>query len=234
MTFLKRYSPEHYIIITLVILAAVNITQLTEIIHVISAVVVASVVDVFLFYVRNRKKQIPTLAIISGLIIGLVLIPDPVMGAAAALIAMLSKHIISWKGRNVFNPAAFGLLATMILFSTVTTWWGVIHWLIVPLGLLVAWRIGRLTTSFSFLIAYFVIFFIQAPLLSQLTDYTLYFFAFIMVLEPVTSPFVKKGKIIFGAGIAVLVQIFAFIPTDIFLLALLIMNLLTQKLNKVK
>ena len=70
-----------------------------------------------------------------------------------------------------------------------------------------------------------------------LADYTAFFFAFVMVLEPVTSPFTRKGKLIFGALVALLgimLPLFLHVPADLFLGSLLVMNLFTSRLNKLK
>lgn len=67
----------------------------------------------------SSAGRIPTGALISGLIVALIL-PEGqpwYVPLAAASIAIGSKHLLRRQGRNVFNPAAFGITASVLLFS---------------------------------------------------------------------------------------------------------------------
>ncbi|MDI6721314.1 MAG: RnfABCDGE type electron transport complex subunit D, partial [Candidatus Aenigmarchaeota archaeon] len=71
--------------------------------------------------------------------------------------------------------------------------------------------------------------------LHELLDFMLFFFAFIMLIEPVTTPSAKKGQIIFGAATAMLSAAFAmYTRIDFFLVSLLIMNIFTYRLNRIR
>ncbi|MBI4171061.1 MAG: RnfABCDGE type electron transport complex subunit D [Candidatus Aenigmarchaeota archaeon] len=230
----KMLEAEHVLIAMLLILAALTFS-IGNILHLVIAPLTAAVLDFLLAWLIDKRKDFPYLGLISGLIIALLLAPNPVFAFVAAVIAMAGKYIIRIRKRNIFNPAAFSLFV-MSIFGIVTAWWGVLHWIVIPLGLLVAYKIRRLETSLSFLAVYFIIFFIIKGVL-PLEDYTAYFFAFVMVLEPVTSPATRKGKIIFGPAVALLALLLplaANLPVNLFLGSLLIMNLFTPYLNKLK
>ncbi len=67
--------------------------------------------------------------------------------AAVGTIAMVSKYLITWRGRHVFNPSNLGLvLAFLILGSEraepLQFWWGPISpALLIVLGTIVARRV---------------------------------------------------------------------------------------------
>lgn len=231
----NRIDVYHLIIIFLVFagLSAVYLTgNVSFLLQLIAAPLAAAIMDIGISYSKTRRLIKPLTAIISGLIIALVLPLSPLhVIAFAAAAAMILKHIIRRKGRNIFNPAALGLLAASVLFSTDTSWW-VSASLLTILGFLVVLKLGRLRTSAAFLAVYFII--VYATTQQLVIDFTAVFFATIMLIEPKTSPFTKNGKIVFGVAAAVLVtavQLLS-IGKDPFLVSLLAMNLLTGVINR--
>jgi Na+-translocating ferredoxin:NAD+ oxidoreductase RnfD subunit len=81
------------------------------------ATATAGGLDVALRTVATGARVIPTGAVISGLIVAL-LLPEGqpwYVPLAAASIAIGSKHLLRWRG-NVFNPAALGITASVLLF----------------------------------------------------------------------------------------------------------------------
>lgn len=234
LDFPRKLQAEHILVAMLLILAALFVSA-ENFFNLIVAPATAAVLDFMLANFISKRKAFPWLGLISGLIIALLLAPNPLFAFVAATIAIAGKYIIRIKKRNIFNPAAFALFVLSI-FGIVTAWWGVLHWIVVPLGLLVAYKIRRLETSLSFLVAYFLaIYAVKGAF--PLEDYTAYFFAFVMVLEPVTSPFARKGKLIFGPAVALLavfLPLFVNVPVNLFLGALLLMNLFVPFLNKLR
>ncbi len=230
----KKLAAEHVLIAMLLVLAALTFSN-GNILQLVIAPLTAALLDFFLSFLIDKRKCFPYLGLISGLIIALLLAPDPVFAFVAAVIAMAGKYIIRIRKRNIFNPAAFSLFV-MSIFGITTAWWGVLHWAVIPLGLIVAYKIRRLETSLSFLAVYFVVFYTIKNTF-PLEDYTAYFFAFVMVLEPVTSPFTGKGKVIFGPAVALLALLLPLtvnVPVNLFLGSLLLMNLFTPYINKLK
>ena len=232
--FFRELQAEHVLIAMLLVLAALSFS-FSSMPHLVIAPAAAALLDFFLAWLIDKRKGFPYLGLITGLIIALLLAPNPVFALAASVIAIGSKYIIRIKKRNIFNPAAFALFILSI-FGIVTAWWGALYWIVVPLGLLVAYRIRRLETSLSFLLVYFLAMYsIKGAF--PLEDYTAYFFAFVMVLEPMTSPFARKGKLIFGPAVAVIgvfLPLFVNVPVNLFLGALLLMNIFTPWLNRLK
>ena len=175
------------------------------------AVIVAAVLDVGATWARQRSWLFPDGAAVSGLIVALVLSPrEPLyVPATASLVAIGSKHLLRTprlKRVNVFNPAAVGLLACIVLFSSRQSWWGALPDLpapaILPLlaaGYVITERINKLPQVLAFLGAYVGLLAMSALLthgqserLAEVfrTPYisAALFFAFFMLTDPVTSP----------------------------------------------
>ncbi|MFQ5968049.1 MAG: RnfABCDGE type electron transport complex subunit D [Acidimicrobiia bacterium] len=83
------------------------------------AATTACVLDVPLRSAITGVRRFPKGALISGLIVAL-LLPEGqpwYVPLAAAAIAIGSKHLVRWRGRHVFNPAAAGIAVSILLFS---------------------------------------------------------------------------------------------------------------------
>src|SRR5262249_41887085 len=68
--------------------------------------------------------------------------------AATAAVGLLSKHVIRWRGRHIFNPSNFGLVLCFLLLGEnraepLDFWWGPMSpWLALAIALIV---LGGLT-----------------------------------------------------------------------------------------
>jgi Na+-translocating ferredoxin:NAD+ oxidoreductase RnfD subunit len=71
--------------------------------------------------------------------------------------------------------------------------------------------------------------------LRHILGYLSYFYIFIMIIEPKTSPVKPGGQIIFGAGIAILIFILTEfgVKFDVELFSLLVLNIMVLLVNKV-
>lgn len=173
--------------------------------QVLICVLSAVCLDYIIVYIKFRKKFFSTSAIISGLILALILKPGVnwYVLISAVIIAIGSKYIIRIKGKHIFNPANFGLLFCMFVFRTYLVWWGAgISWLVLVLGCIIAYRFKRFHLILSFLITQSVLLGIYfaltgAPVLRAVLMSNP-FFAFVMLVEPKTSPANRKGRIIYG------------------------------------
>lgn len=200
-----------------------------------AAAVIADFVISFIFF---KKKQLPKSAIISGLIIALILEPSGSITAKAlaALIAILSKHLIKLGSTNVFNPAAFSLLLSNVFLGTFSSWWAASTAFSLPLGLFISYKIRKLEISLAFLLSYFLLFtlFGYVDIIRELGGSASLFLAFFMLTEPKTSPHSLKGKYAFGilAAAVALVMKIANINADFLLLGLLVSNLFAKQLDK--
>lgn len=209
----------------------------------ITAVGAGITVDLLHDHVRGGHG-VPGGAIITGLIVGGIVFPGNLsMAAGITALAMALKHIVAVDGRNLFNPAALGLYAGAAVLGTGLTWWVAGTPLVFALGLLSTAWLGIWGVALSFLLTYWALTAVLMPdmlfgpgvTLASLFTGRLVFFAFIMVVEPVTSPNQTWSRVVYGAAVAVLAILFQLaapllpawsgpLLADTLLLALLVMN----------
>jgi Na+-translocating ferredoxin:NAD+ oxidoreductase RnfD subunit len=237
---LSRYlhSMHVWTIVLLVsIAAAASLARNAFPLSLAGAIVSASFFDLALMRVRRRRLSFPLSAVITGLIIGSIapFTAPPLVVILASLVAIISKHAIRVTSFPVFNPAALGLLASLALFSLGDEWWAAVSIdiaghaaLLTPLLILAAYKARKLHTSLSFLLMTAILY-LAGGVVTTASDlaYALpYYFAFIMVPEPKTSPYPRRQQLAFGVSMAVLTSAFLFYNVRYaFFLALLTGNL---------
>ncbi|MBU2102599.1 MAG: RnfABCDGE type electron transport complex subunit D [Candidatus Omnitrophota bacterium] len=201
----------------------------------IIAVASCAFFDSLYSFIKSKKFRITESSLITGLIIGFVLVSSASWWffVLAGFLAINSKYFIRFKEKHIFNPAAAGIFSVVLIGNQATQWHGAFaSYFIIPFGLYIAWRIRKI----SIVCAYFLMsIFLSAmyaycskrPFIDQI-QYANYFFMFVMLIEPKTSPFGSRQKVVFG----LLVSLSAFIlytvkfAYDADLPALLIGNLL--------
>jgi len=167
----------------------------------------------------KKGLKFPYSGCISGIIIGSLAPIDAPIAAilTGALVAVVSKHLVKLKSRHVFNPATLGLLVSLSAFRLGDVWWaasqtGDLPGIIVPLSLFLAianYRAGKLMVSLPFLGVVSILYFATGAIefsgfssLAVLISSLPYYFAFIMLSEPKTSPNMPKEQIVFGITVA--------------------------------
>ncbi len=210
----------------------------------IVAVLTAVIADGAIKYFKTKKFVFSKSATISGLFVGNILAVGEAFHVViiAALLAILSKHIIKIKGKHIFNPASFGLVSVIYIFGAAHAWWASREFLaVLILGLYVVYRFERFHLVLAYLVSYALMFSVfslfagQNPsgILGQLLDPTLLFFTFLMLIEPKTSPFTTKGRIVFGIVAAFFTFALPFVYTfNLIPFNLLLANLTTPIINK--
>jgi Na+-transporting NADH:ubiquinone oxidoreductase subunit NqrB len=159
----------------------------------------------------------PKSALISGLSLCLLLRTQSLLLVfLAALITILSKFVLRWNKKHIFNPTNFGIVA-MILF-TGEVWvspgqWGSIAFfafLIACLGGLVVNRASRSDVTFVFIFFYLAFLFgrslsLGEPMtipLHRLESGALLLFTFFMISDPKTTPNSRFGRTLFAFLVA--------------------------------
>ena len=187
---------------------------------VLAAVVVAAGLDLAFVAIRRRKWVFPSGAILSGLFVALVLSPHEPLTVAvvASILAVGSKRLLRLNRSNVFNPAAFGLVATAILFGSGHSWWGSLPGLglagllvVTAGGAFVADRINKLPVVLTFLGGYFLLFSLSAIAgdAARFADvfrapdlHAALFFGLFMLDDPPTCPVRYRDQVQFGLVVA--------------------------------
>lgn len=165
--------------------------------------------------------------------------PGPLWHFAAGGAAMASKFLIRARGKHIFNPANFAVVAAILLFDA--AWispgqWGQVAWiagLIIVFAALVLGCARRLDIAVAFLLSYALFLFARAvwlgdPLaipLHQLQSGAVLIFTGFMITDPRSTADHRAGRILFAiavAALAVLLSIrFQLVGAPLFALALL-------------
>ena len=211
-------TPKGYVGITMfayLIIASVGYKNMMGIRNGLMAILAAVIVDLICNNIKGKYSSIPDGAVITGLIISLILSSTTsiLTIVGTAIIAILSKHLITFKKRPIFNPAAFGLLISVLLFQTGQSWWGAFGdlpvWTIAFLlvgGYIITNRINKFPQVFAYLLTSFLLLALMGffnigdavdALRPPFINATL-FFGFFMLTDPPTSPAKDKDQILFG------------------------------------
>jgi Na+-transporting NADH:ubiquinone oxidoreductase subunit NqrB len=153
--------------------------------------------------------------------------------AFAATIAILSKFLLQFNQKHIFNPANFGIICA-ILF-THEAWvspgqWGESMWYVgmfLICGGLVLKKVGRWDTTIAFLSFYFAMEAVRNVYLGWTWDVwshrmmsgSLVMFSFFMITDPRTIPNAKPARIIWTFTIALITFIlrnYFFMTTAVF------------------
>ena len=157
-------------------------------------------------------------ALISGLSLCLLLRTGSLaLAVVAALVTIASKFAIRWRGKHLFNPTNFGIVALM-LATDGKVWvspgqWGsaaLFGFLVAGLGGLVVNRAARSDVTYAFLASYLGVVLGRALWLGQpltipfhqLASGAFLIFTFYMVSDPRTTPDSRAGRIVFALLVA--------------------------------
>jgi len=154
---------------------------------------------------------------ITALIVALIM--DPVratdLSGVGALVfasvwAMASKFIFAVNRKHLFNPAAFGVVLPAFLLDHPASWWVGGNLPLLPLvlvgGFLVVRKLRRFDLVATFiLVALVTVVATTTPshyglaLRETLLSSPIFFFAFVMLTEPLTAPTMRLPRLVFGA-----------------------------------
>ena len=172
-----------------------------------------------------RIRKVPMNAessLITGLILALIIPPDSPQVSflfllCASLAALASKYVIAIRGKHIFNPAALGVVVTALFLDQWATWWAGGNLPMLPFvligGVLVLRKLRHTDLALAFLGVAMLS--ILAPVVisggellpalkSALVNASLFFFAFVMLTEPQTTPPRRTGRILYGALVGLL------------------------------
>jgi len=163
--------------------------------------------------------------LITGLSLSLLLrAEEPLMHAAAGVIAISSKFLLRIRGKHVFNPAGFAIVVVLLLSSG--AWispgqWGASIWfasLVGFLAIMVLHAARRTDIAIYFLVSHAALLCARAVWLGdpwaiplhQLQSGSVLIFTFFMISDPRTSPDSRLGRFLFAFAVAGLAHYLAF------------------------
>lgn len=208
------------------------------------AITLFTLLDLGLHYWKTKKYYYPFSSLVSGILIGLIIHYSQGMPLllTAVLLAFLSKHFLKLRGRHIFNPAAFGIVVSSLIFRSPISWWSVAPGgfilILILLTNLVISKLRRLQYPLIFLAGYFLFLLFKLDLthaLSLTLDGTVFLFVFVMLPEPMTSVisgFWKYGFALAVLGVLIISILINFTLVDPLLFALLMTNFITRITSK--
>jgi Na+-transporting NADH:ubiquinone oxidoreductase subunit NqrB len=168
-------------------------------------------------YICTRVWRLPAFdprsALISGLSLCLLLRTNSLgVAASGAVITIASKFVLRVRGKHIFNPTNFGIIAMMLLTDRVWTspgQWGnaaFFAFLMACLGGLVVNRATRSDVTYAFIASYLALIFARSAFLGEpmtiplhrLESGALLLFTFFMISDPRTTPDSRAGRIVFA------------------------------------
>ncbi len=217
----------------------------------ISAMVVAAIVDLALGRWRRGVWFFPDGALLTGLIVALVLSPVESMATAmgTAAIAIASKYVFRTRWSNVFNPAAFALVVAYFVFGAGESWWGALPDLptvavviLLAVGVFMADRVNKLPMALAFLGGYYGLFSLSAFVGNPAWVAEVFrspdvnaalFFALLMLDDPPTSPVKYPDQVCYGLIVAVVsYAVFLVVGAEYYLLAGVLVGNLWETLRR--
>jgi glycine betaine catabolism B len=152
---------------------------------------------------------------ISALILALIITPIKSFGDLwflfwAAVLAMSSKYILAINRKHIFNPIALAVALTYYTLNQSASWWvgnaAMLPFVLIG-GILVVRKISRSDLVFSFLIAtvatsLVLSLFGGGNLIGDMQKIIflspLFFFAFLILTEPLTTPPTHRSRVVYG------------------------------------
>jgi len=188
-----------------------------------AAIVTAVVAELILAKLVFGVWKNPSSAYISGISAGILIRSYFIWPyIVTALISILSKYVLRYKGRHLWNPTNFGVSWMLFLNSAdvagLSMQWGSnlaamsVIWV---LGLLTVTRAKRLHVTLSYVVSFVILAYVRSLItgdaflaeLSPLTGPMYQLFIFFMITDPVTAVSTRKGRII----VAILVALVEFV-----------------------
>jgi Na+-translocating ferredoxin:NAD+ oxidoreductase RnfD subunit len=181
------------------------------------AVLFAAATDSVILRARRKRWEFPDGAILTGLLVAMVLSAQQpwYFTAITAAVAVLSKYVFRSRAANVFNPAAFAIVATFYVFDTGQSWWGALpalaplkQALFIAMGLFIADRVNKMPLVLSFLGTFYLLFTVTAfageparvaEVFRTPDLQAALFFALFILTDPPTSPVKYPDQLICGA-----------------------------------
>ncbi len=144
------------VIITLQVLGQTAFGFSLSIAQILVAIGTCALLEIGIAFFRQHVLMWPASALLTGNGVAFILrVPGTRHGdwwrlhgvwifAATAAVSLLSKHLIRWRGRHIFNPSNFGLVLCFLILGETRAepldfWWGPMSlWMALAIALIVA------------------------------------------------------------------------------------------------
>ena len=198
----NRYLPP--IFITLILLVSqLSFGLLESLSRTVLAIAVSMGCEIVLGLLMYRKIPNLASAYITGISVG-ILLRSPAFWpyALCSALAIMSKYVVRWRGRHLWNPSNFAISAMLLLapeyVATLSVQWGNTIWpmlIVWALGVLIVLRVKRFHITATYVLSFIVLawirtFFTGHVFLAEVAPITgpMYqLFIFFMITDPRTT-----------------------------------------------
>jgi enediyne biosynthesis protein E5 len=169
-------------------------------------------------YFTNKHYDSYKSALISSMGLCLLLKTNNLyVAAGAAAISIVSKYILRYKGKHVFNPSALGIAVAVWLGGN--AWispgqWGsnaVLFFGVLSLGFIVVTKVQKLDVTLAFLGTFAALLFARQIIyqgwpmdyfVQSISTGSLLLFSFFMITDPKTTPNHRVARVLWAAAVA--------------------------------
>ncbi len=198
----NRYLPPIFITLILLI-SQFSFGLLESLSRTLLAIAVAVACELALAGLLYKKVPHLASAYISGISVG-ILLRSPAFWpyALCSALAIMSKYVIRWRGRHLWNPSNFAISAMLLIVpeyvATLSIQWGNTIWpmlIVWALGVLIVLRVKRFHITATYVVSFVALSFIRSlitghPFLAEVAPITgpMYqLFIFFMITDPRTT-----------------------------------------------
>jgi enediyne biosynthesis protein E5 len=157
-------------------------------------------------------------AYISGISVG-ILIRSTLLWpfAITAILSIMSKYVLHFRGRHIWNPSNFGiswmLVSIPLSVAGLSIQWGNNIWpmlVIWILGMIIVWRVKRLHITLTYVISFIIFSWLRSMItgdsffteVSPLTGPMYQLFVFFMITDPATTVKNRRGQVLVAFMVA--------------------------------
>ena len=206
-----QYVPPAFITLLLLI-GQLSFGVLDSYLYVVVSIVAAVATEMILSRLLLGKWKSLSSAYISGISVGILIRSVSIWPyIITAVLSIMSKYILKYKGRHLWNPSNFGV-SWMLFMAPLDVAGLSIQWGSNFLGLAVIWALGlaivyrakRFHVTVAYVISFVILAYVRSVItgdtflaeVSPLTGPMYQLFIFFMITDPGTSVSTRKGRII--------------------------------------
>ncbi len=214
-----QYIPPVFITLLLLI-GQLSFGMLDSYLNLVASVGTSMIAEVLLSkFVSGYWRKNLSSSYITGISVG-ILIRSPLVWPyiITALLSIMSKYIIKYKHKHLFNPSNFGV-SWMLFMAPLSVAGLSIQWgsnflalaVIWGLGLLIVYKAKRFHVTITYVISFIILAYVRSLIVgdtflaeaSPLTGPMYQLFIFFMMTDPVTTVSTRKGRIIVAILVAI-------------------------------
>lgn len=206
-----QYIPPAFITLLLLI-GQLSFGVLDSYLYVVVSICAAVLTEIILSRVLLGKWKNLSSAYITGISVGILIRSTSIWPyIITAVLSIMSKYILKYKGRHLWNPSNFGVSWMLFMapldVAGLSIQWGsnflglAVIWV---LGLAIVYRAKRFHVTVAYVISFVILAYVRSLItgdtflaeVSPLTGPMYQLFIFFMITDPGTSVSTRKGRII--------------------------------------